>query len=89
MDDQEQAALIPMEDEKVLCVQCNKVLASMNSAKRHFEVKHQQNQKVRCQICRKVFKNAYSRGVHLIQHHGVSGKMMKNAVPMPNRGPPQ
>jgi len=83
-DISEQAALIPMNDgDKVLCVKCNKILGSMHSAKRHYNISHQQNIKARCQICGKVYKNQNSRQVHMIQTHGVTAKMMKNAIPMP------
>ena len=83
MDDQEQAALVPIEGEKVLCVQCQKVLSSMNNAKRHYIIRHQQNQRIQCQICHKLYKNIHSRDTHLIQIHGVKASMMKRAVKMP------
>ena len=85
LDDQEQAALVPMEGEKVMCVQCNKVLGSMYSAKRHYVSRHQQNQKARCQICQKVYKNINSRNAHMKIEHGVSASMMKKAVSMPQQ----
>ena len=83
LDAQEQADLIPIEGDKILCLKCNKTLASMKSAKQHFNLSHQTNQKAYCQICHKVFKNTHSRNVHMKQTHGVSASMMKNAITMP------
>ena len=83
LDDHEQATLVPLEGDKVLCVLCNKTLASMFSAKRHINISHQTNQKARCQICQKIFKNTYSRNAHMKQMHGVSASMMKNAITLP------
>ena len=73
-----------MDGDRVLCAQCNKVLGSMYSAKRHYISRHQKNQKARCQICRKVYKNTASRYAHMVQFHGLSATMMKNAIPMPD-----
>ena len=84
LEDHEQAALVPIEGDKVLCVQCKKVLGSMFSAKRHYVSRHQQNQKARCQICHKIYKNSNSKNAHMIIAHGVSAGMMKRAVTMPN-----
>ena len=84
LDDNEQAALVPMEGEKRLCILCNKLLGSMYSAKRHYVARHQTNQKVRCQICQKFYKNAQTRDSHMIQMHKISANMMKNAISMPS-----
>ena len=84
LDDHEQAALVPMEGGKVLCLKCNKTLAHMGSAMRHFRSSHQQNQRVRCQICHKVFKNLNSKNTHVMRIHGVSATMMKNAIHLPS-----
>ena len=84
LDDNEQAALVPMEGEKTLCLLCNKLLGSMYSAKRHYIARHQTNQKVRCQICQKFYKNAQTRDSHMIQMHKISANMMKNAISMPS-----
>ena len=56
----------------------------MRSAKRHYVLRHQQNQKARCQICQKIYKNITSRDTHMIHIHGVSAGMMKRAVTMPS-----
>ena len=88
LNDNEQAALVPMEGQgdKVLCLKCNKILGSMFSAKRHFISRHQQSQKSRCQLCQKLYKNVNSRDAHMIIAHGISSRMMKNAVTMPSQG---
>ena len=82
LNDNEQAALVPMEQDKVLCVNCNKILGNMRSAKRHFVAFHQKNQKARCQICQKIYKNVNTRNAHMLSMHGVSARLMKNAVSM-------
>ena len=84
LEDHEQAALVPIEGDKVLCVQCKKVLGTMFSAKRHYIAKHQPNQKARCQFCQKIYKNSNTRNAHMIQMHGVSATMLKRAVTMPS-----
>ena len=88
LNDNEQAALVPMEGQgdKVLCLRCNKILGTMFSAKRHFISRHQQSQKSRCQLCQKLYKNVNSRDAHMIIAHGISSRMMKNAVTMPSQG---
>ena len=88
LDDHDQAALVPMEGEKVMCLKCNKVLGNIRSAKRHYVARHQQNQKARCQICQKVYKNVNSRDAHMNHAHGISASMMKKAVSMEKDEPP-
>ena len=84
LDDVERAALVPLEDSKVLCLKCNKTLAHMASARRHYVARHQQNKNARCQICSKVYKNVDTRNAHMYSFHKVSVSMMKKAVTMPS-----
>ena len=83
LDTQEQADLVPIDGDKILCLKCNKTLATMQSAKQHFNLRHQTQQTAYCPVCQKAFKNTHSRNVHIKRHHGVSSSMMKNAITMP------
>ena len=83
LDVQDQADLVPIEGDKILCLKCNKTLANMQSAKQHFNLRHQTQETAYCQVCQKAFKNTHSRNVHIKRHHGVTSSMMKNAVTMP------
>ena len=56
--------LVANKDGSVTCLACGKSLAHKKSAKRHYMIKHLDNQPVWCNICQQTFKNALSLETH-------------------------
>lgn len=63
-----------MEDGKVLCTHCGKVLNAMRSAKRHFAITHQENEPLKCNICQATCKNRPALNKHVNRLHKMSIK---------------
>ena len=81
--DSDEVGLAPLPEGKVACLKCGKTLINEASGKRHYASSHQPNQPVKCNICKKVYKNKTTRDQHLRQFHGVTSAMMRNVIKPP------
>ena len=81
-DDPGLVGLVPMEDGMVRCLTCGKSLASMPSARRHYNLVHANNKddRISCQMCHRTFAAESYVDDHMRRVHGISKKMLKNRV---------
>ena len=63
------------KDGSTLCLNCHKVFAALNIAKRHFKEQHMNVKKIQCDIC----QGFYGRKWNLMKH-------MKNVHLLPSAG---
>ena len=77
------AGLAPLPDGKVACLKCGKTLSNVQNGKRHYATSHQPNKPEKCNICKKMCKNAQARDAHLRSAHGVTPAMMKKVIAPP------
>jgi len=79
----ESLVMIRLGDGKVKCLKCGRTASNEHNARRHWSTMHQPNKPERCQICKKMCKNRQARDCHIRRHHGISPKLMKNAIKPP------
>ena len=68
---------------KFVCLSCGNKFNYKGDVQRHIRNIHTPQPKAACHICRKVFKTPYNRDDHMRKAHGITKRMMKDAV-IPN-----
>ena len=73
--DGEKSGFLPLPNEKVQCLKCQKILSNMKIAKAHYKQVHD-DVKVNCPICKQSCKNVFYRDRHIKKDHGKSARAL-------------
>ena len=53
------------ETKKYKCKECESGLSSKSSANTHYELKHTENESVKCDVCKKSFSKTFYKDRHM------------------------
>lgn len=71
-----------LDNGKVMCLRCLKVFAFLSTARTHFNEQHTSSKEVfSCTRCNKSFGIKRYLNDHLNKTHGITQKMLQNAIP--------